>query len=150
MAVSVADFRSSFPEFSDVADYPDTNIQYWLDFEKLMFNEARWGDLMPKGVMLFAAHNLSLQRGRIQAAASGRAPGAATGVLSSKSVSKVSASYDVGVAAEEGAGVYNLTVYGQQYIHLARLIGAGPVQIGIPSAADILRGQGAYVGPLLP
>lgn len=149
MAVTVTDFRSAFPEFDDAVVYPDAQVQFWLSFESSMFNEGRWGDLLSKGVMLFAAHNLSLQRRNIDAAEFGGVPGSSVGVLTSKSVDKVSAGYDTSSVSEENAGQFNATTYGKQYIHLARLIGAGPVHVGLPSLNELILGGSAWAGPNL-
>lgn len=148
MTVTVASLRSAMPEFSDAAVYPDPQISFWLDLAPKVFDAGRWGELLDHGMSLFIAHNLVLQSRATKDAQFGKAPGQASGPVTSKSVDKVSISYDVSSAAEEGAGSYNLTVYGQQYIRLARIIGAGPVQIGAlePGSQSLYAGS-VYAGP---
>ena len=57
-------------------------------------------------------------------------------------------SYDTATASEEGAGFWNLTVYGQEYIRQARMVGAGPLTVNSDDSA--IAGPGglaAYAGP---
>jgi hypothetical protein len=54
-----------------------------------------------------------------------------TGVINSKSVDKVSIGYDTAGGIEAGAGHWNLTIYGTRLIKLIKMVGAGPVQVGI-------------------
>jgi hypothetical protein len=70
---------------------------------------------------------------------------AASGIVSSKSVDKVSVSYDTSGAMEAGAGHWNLTTYGTRYIRLVKLVGAGPLQIGGSSSTQY--SAAAWAGP---
>ena len=129
MTVSVSSFRSDFPEFASVVTYPDAQVAFWLGLAGKLHSVDRWGDLLDYGVELFMAHNLSIAARDAKAAATGGVGGGATGLLSSKSVDKVSASYDTGAVTIDGAGNWNLTTYGTRYIQLASMIGAGGVQL---------------------
>lgn len=94
--------------------------------------------------MLFIAHHAVLERKALDAAAQpGGVPGVSTGVINSKSVDKVSVGYDTAAGTEEGAGHWNLTVYGIRLKSLFNMMGAGPVQVGIGCPA----GPGAWPGP---
>jgi len=42
---------------------------------------------------------------------------------------EISVSYDVGAVTIEGAGQWNLTTYGTQFLELANLVGMGPIQV---------------------
>ena len=117
---------------------------------------TRWGvssptpDVPPTAIAdfaigLYVAHNLTLEKQALDQAARGGAPTGVSGILSSKSVGQVSASYDISSATEEGAGWYNLTIYGRRLFQLAMAKGAGPYQIGI-GVAPPLSG-GAWPGP---
>lgn len=129
MSVTRANLVALFPEFSSTADYPDATVTAWLGYGEKMTDACAWGDCYVLGVCLYAAHLLVLGRKNMASAAAGGAPGGATGALTSKAVDKVSAGYDVSVAAIEGAGDWNLTTYGIQRARLMRLFGAGGVQL---------------------
>lgn len=126
--MDVAQFREDFPEFASVTDYPTAQVNFWAGIASKLVDLDRWGDLYDQGISLFVAHNLVLQRRNIAGAASGGS-GGLVGSVSSKSVGAVSVSYDVNAVMESGAGQWNLTSYGLQYIQLARMIGAGGVQL---------------------
>lgn len=148
MTVTAASFRTTFPEFANVATYPDPQVNFWLAASVSQFNAGRWGTLLDLGVSLYVAHQVSLQAKAVKAAAFGGVPGAATGPVASKGVDKVNVSYDTGSVAEEGAGHWNMTIYGQQYIRLARQIGMGPVQIDAQTAqGGVSLTTGAWPGP---
>lgn len=127
--MDAAKFRASFPEFADAEQYPDPQVNYWLEFGVLMLRPQRWGEALRYGLEFFAAHNLALWRQDMNAARKGGVPGLSTGATSSKAVDKVSVSYDQNVGLVEGAGHWNLTIYGKQFIQLARMMGAGGVQL---------------------
>lgn len=127
--MDAAKFRANFPEFADAAQYPDTQVNYWLEFGALMLRPQRWGEALSYGLEFFAAHNLALWRQDMNAARKGGVPGLSMGATSSKAVDKVSVSYDQNVGLVEGAGHWNLTIYGKQFIQFARMMGAGGVQL---------------------
>lgn len=58
MAISVADFRIRFPEFSEVSDYPDARIELFLDdaVDFMGDNESRWCGNYDKAQAYLAAH----------------------------------------------------------------------------------------------
>lgn len=129
MTVTAASFRADFPEFASTTTYPDAMVSVWLAAAGNLLDAARWGALLDLGTELFIAHNLVLGARDQKAATNGGTGGAASGVMSSKSVDKVSVSYDTGAGTIEGAGAWNLTTYGVRYLQLARLVGAGGLQI---------------------
>jgi hypothetical protein len=129
MTVTPASFRVNFPEFTDATAYPDARITYWIGIAGLRLNACRWSTLLDHGTELFVAHNLVLGRQAAMSAAGGGVPGQASGPTSSETVDKVSVSYDTGAAAIEDGGAWNLTTYGVQFLQLARLIGAGGIQL---------------------
>jgi hypothetical protein len=102
-------------------------VNFWASIAEKMLDLSRWGDLYTQGQSLYVAHNLSIQRRNIAGAGSGGST--VTGAISSKSVGSVSVSYDNQVATMPNAGQWALTDYGLQYLQLARLIGAGAVQL---------------------
>ncbi|WP_158810460.1 DUF4054 domain-containing protein [Beijerinckia sp. L45] len=127
---TIAQFRGDFPEFGSATAYPDTQVQMYLNLAEMRLNQTRWDELWTYGVELYTAHSLALAKMRAATAATGAAPGATTGIVTSKSVGGVSKSSDIGVATVEGAGTYNLTSYGSEFWQLVLQIGIGGVQVG--------------------
>lgn len=148
MTATPASIRALYPEFASTTTYSDAMINQWLTVATLQMNAGRWGDLLDYGVSLYVAHRLSLAAKNARAAQFGKQPGAATGPVTSKGADKVNISYDVRSVVEEGGGFWNLTTYGQEYIRQARLMGAGPLQVGAPTdGAGQSLFTGVYGGP---
>lgn len=143
--ISIAKLRADRPEFADAAAYTDAAIQLHLDVAAMMINQARWGAsasvvwpalpstqklaLYDHGVELFVAHNLVLDAIALRGAASGTIPGLASGVATSRSVDKVSVSYDANIGIEADAGHWALSIYGSQFLRLLRQAGMGPLHV---------------------
>lgn len=144
--VTVAKFRADLPEFADTSVYPDSILGFWLTFASQMTDEGRWGELAEVGQVMFSAHHVVLERQAMMTAAVGGVPGLEVGIVNNKSVDKVSVGYDTQGGQELDAGHWNQTIYGRRYIHLARMIGGGPVQIGI-GCAPVGSSAGAWAGP---
>jgi hypothetical protein len=143
MTVTVASFREAFPEFKNEGTYPDAEVAFWMQLGLLLLNAARWGSLLDFGHQLFMAHNLSLQFNANLAARTGQNPGFVIGAVTSGSVDKVSYSRDPGQAMDPKNGHWNLSTYGIRYIRLVRMVGAGPMQVGVPLGGD----DAAWSGP---
>jgi hypothetical protein len=144
MTITVQQFRADYPEFSSSSQYPNSAITYWLNLAYLLLNPSRWGSVLDTGAELFVAHNVAIEARAQAEAANGGIPGGQVGPINSKSVDKVSISYDTSTGIQEGAGHWNLTVYGTRLIKLARMFGAGPIQVGIGYDP---YGGGAWAGP---
>jgi hypothetical protein len=112
-----------------------------------LVNEERWGALADTGVGLCAAHWLLASASALAASKKGALPGQSSGVLTSKSADGMSASYDNSSVMLEGAHHYNLTQYGIQFKDLARMMGAGPMYVGIGAGTGV---TGAWQGALQP
>lgn len=136
MAVTPATFRQAFPAFASATIYPDAQIQFWIDLGNKLQSAERWGNLFDTGIQLFTAHNLVLEYQSNKAGALGQKPGQIEGAVTSGSVDKVSYSRDAASAMEDKAGHWNLSVYGLRYIRLARQLGAGPIQVGVPMGGN--------------
>jgi len=147
---TVSEFRTAFPEFADGVKYPDTLVQLWLDVSVRLVNADRWAELTNLGIMLATAHSVVIGARSAAAAAKGLPPGGVAGIQSSKSADGLSASYDVSSVTEQGAGQWNSTVYGTRYFQMLKLMGAGPLQSGVPSANEIGASGGAWPGVLNP
>lgn len=129
MAVTAASFRQQFNEFANPDLYSDFAINSWVTLALLMLDPARWDVMLDYGTSLFVAHRLALARADVLASLVSGTPGAPKGVLTSKSIDKVSASYDAASITLEGAGQYNMTRYGIELWQLMGQMGAGGLQI---------------------
>lgn len=125
MTISRADLVAAFPEFDTETVYPTTQIDFWIGQAVKQISEARFGASYTLAMLLFVAHNIALSA---QAARAGKAGGAigTPGLVASKSIDKVSVSYDLTTTAAAGAGPWNATVYGQRYYALLRSFAVGP------------------------
>lgn len=129
MTVTPASFRATFPEFASTTDYPDAQVSFYLGLAAQQLDPVRWDTSLDYGAQLFTAHYLAIGYRDQQAAAVGGAPGVPTGPQASKAVDKVSASYNTQAITYADGGFWNATTYGLRFWQLARLIGAGAVQL---------------------
>ncbi len=129
MAVASATFRDHYPEFVDLGLYPDETFSFWLTVAGLLLNADRWDDLLDIATELFIAHHLVIGARDQTANSAGGLPGQVQGVLTAKAVDKVSASYDASYVAIENGDFWNTTLYGIRFLRLARMIGAGGIQL---------------------
>lgn len=127
--MDIVKFRADFPEFADTLRFPDSTISFWSGMGEQLISTDRFGGLYVQALELFTAHNITLAAGNVAASSGGGLPGGASGAIASKTVGSVSVSYDNANAILPNAGHWNQTVYGRQYIQLARLIGTGCVQL---------------------
>ena len=125
----INDFRKAFPEFQDINKYSDSMIQVWAGLAVAMVNARLWKSQTTLGQQLYVAHELTLSAQSVVAASIGGTPGQQPGQANSKTVGSVTVAYDTQSAAEKDAGWWNLTSYGKQFIRLARIFGAGGVQL---------------------
>ena len=129
MTFTVAAFRAAYPEFSNSEVYSDTLILGWATIAQAMVNCQYWRSQTQLGVYLYTAHEITLEAQSMAAAKIGGVPGGQTGVVNNKTVGSVSVGYDTQQVAEKDAGFWNATIYGKQFIHLARIFGARAVQL---------------------
>lgn len=122
-------FRASFPEFNDSAAYPTGTITFWATVAEQQVSQTAWGSVRSQGVMLYVAHEISIAAQNARAGKSGGVPGTSGGIATTKTVGSVNVSYDAATTTEKDAGWWNRTTYGQQFIRLARLFGAGCIQL---------------------
>lgn len=122
-------FRKNFPEFVDSAPYADASIDFWTALGTSLLPADRWGAQLDYGLQLFVAHHLVIGKRDAEAAAIGGAPGEIKGVLTSRTVDKVTQSWDAGTVTLTDAGFWNMTSYGVRFLQFARMIGAGGIQL---------------------
>ena len=154
MAVTDSSFRSDFPEFASKVVYPVSAVSFWANMASQLLNQNRFGGPAASGqpntiydtaYELFIAHNLVLEAKAQAEAKDGAPPGLTTGPVASESVDKVSVNYDVAAGIEEGAGHWNLTIYGTRLKRMFDMFGAGGLQIG--SCGASAGGIFPYAGP---
>lgn len=127
MSVTRADLIAAYPEFGATALYPEVQVTFWLTEAQKVLSADRLGARYTLAVVLFAAHNLALGAQAARAAQGGGTAGTGGGgLVTSKSIDKVSVSYDVTTTAIQGAGPWNATTYGQRYFQLVRGLATGP------------------------
>lgn len=120
-------FRIMFPEF-DAEQYPDLRVNLWGDTAEAQLDKTRWANFYQRGVALYIAHNLALEKWR--ADYKGKMAGS-FGPKSSESISidGASNSVNVNVTAYGGAGMYSMTPYGMQLWDLIQMVGIGVIQL---------------------
>ena len=119
--MDVATFRAVYPSFADLVRYPPEAVSYWLSVAYGRLPPLIWANQLEEGLGLFVAHRLTL--------ADLYASGSAGGPVSSKSIGGVSIAYNTELGTVADGGAYNLTVYGREWLQLARLVGMGGVQL---------------------
>lgn len=129
MEFDISAFRASFPEFADVTVYPNTMITFWAVLAEKLVRSSVWGTCWTEGVSLYVAHQITVGAQNEKAAQFGGTPGVSGGIANSKTVGSATVSYDSQAASEKDAGFWNLTNYGKQFIRLARIFGAGAIQL---------------------
>lgn len=126
---AVSDFRRDFPQFSDDTKYPDAVIEFRLNLADMLIDGSAMGNMFPYLAELFVAHYMVLNAADTAAGAMGGASGATSGVVASKSVDKVSVSYDNSATLNADAGFWNFSRYGAEFWQLLMLFGYGGIQL---------------------
>lgn len=123
-------FRRDFPQFADATKFPDAQINFRLTLADTLLSEKLTGvKLFPYFAELFVAHYLVLFVADRRASLTGGAGGSTNGVQASKSVDKVSVSYDTGSTLNADAGFWNNSRYGAEFWQLITMFGAGGRQL---------------------
>lgn len=122
MALTPADFKIRYPEFDSVLD---ARVQFMLDDAALEVSEARWGTLNEKGVMLLAAHLLSIDQDNNDS----DDDSGGEGNLASKSIGDVSYSFSKATSESSSDDWYLSTSYGSEYLRLKKRVGMGVVAV---------------------
>lgn len=147
MAVTPQSFRQQFNAFVDPTLYSDAAITMYVGLAGSLFNQSRWDpNVIDFGTCLFVAHYMALEARDNMTAAAGGVPGAVTGVVTSKAVDKVSVGYDAGVVTLADGGFWNMTRFGIDLLRLARMMGAGGVQLGIGPPGPLTGVWGGFGG----
>lgn len=129
MSLTPANVRQLYRQFNDAGVYDDFVIDTYLNMAVSMLSVSRWGGQLDQATGLYVAHYLTLKTRDDLTAMAGGIPGAVSGPQSSKSVDKVSVSYDTKAVTAEHGGFWNLTVYGVRLYQMAMMFGAGGIQV---------------------
>ena len=125
-------FLTMYPQFKDV---PEVVRKAWLKMAMNCLQYDRWNDLWEMGMGLYIAHFLTLylQSSTPEGASTQQIinAGLSRGIATSKSVADMSVGYDFGPVASESAGwgTFSQTVYGQQFVQLAKVAAMGGMTI---------------------
>jgi len=126
---TVTQFRNDFPQFANTTTFPDAQIQFRLGLADIQLDQNRFGSLFVYMVELFVAHYLYLYAADSRSALVGGAGGSNSGVLTSKSVDKVSMGYDTSATLDPNAGFWNNSRYGSEFYQTLCMFGAGGRQL---------------------
>lgn len=126
---TVSDFRRDFPQFADEMKYPDPIIQFRLNLADTLIDGSAMGDMFSYLAELFVAHYMVLYAADKASGTVGGAGGATSGVVASKSVDKVSVSYDNSSTMNADAGFWNFSRYGAEFYQMLMLFGYGGIQL---------------------
>lgn len=132
--MTVDEFRVAYPAFADADGYTAARIEYWLHFAEVMTNSRRWirSGLRDQGIGLLTAHYMSISetaKDAVTGAASIPTAGAGAKISDSQTADGVSYTEGYDSTAYAGAGQLASTWYGQQFLDLRSLIGAGGFQL---------------------
>lgn len=120
MVVTVQDFRTLFPSFSETL-FSDEEVQFFLDVIQSSMNEKIWGEKSYKlYVCKWVAHELVVLYG--QPTPDGNNLVANSGELQSATVARTSWTKNLTLTQVMGAGNYNATPYGRQWYQAALAI----------------------------
>lgn len=119
--VTTATFRTRFPEFSDLTDYPDARIQLFLDDAGLIVLESKFNTLTDIATSYLAAHYLAVGD---NTAAGDTSSG---GSITARAVGSVSESFGSAPINNLADQLLSSTSYGLQYLRYRKLVGTGNV-----------------------
>lgn len=125
----IGKFRVNFPEFADKTVYLDSQVTFWSTLGAKLIRECVWTTCWQEGMSLYVAHEITLASQNAKISGAGGMPGTSGGVPNNKTVGSASVGFDSQATSEKDAGYWNLTNYGKQFIRLARIFGAGAVQL---------------------
>jgi hypothetical protein len=128
VAISVAQFRANFPEFTAATVYPDSMVNMWLQWAYTFLSTRRWKTAIDLGAQLYTAHQISMQGLSTAEGGNGAPPGMTVGPISSKTVGELTIAYDTALGTNAEDGPWSNTRYGTMFVKLARQFGSGPIQ----------------------
>jgi Protein of unknown function (DUF4054) len=124
-------FRANFVAFQNTSIYPDSMIDFWLQFAYIFISPTLWGTVVDLGAQLFVAHNLTLEGLSNAEGGNGAPPGMTSGPIVTKTVGELTITYDPSSGVNPDDTSWNLTNYGSRFVKLAKQFGSIPTQLGI-------------------
>lgn len=130
---TIEEFLSFYPQFTNKV--PNEVLQAYIGMALECLPYSRWQSQWKIGVGLYVAHFITLY---MLTQAEPDSPAAqvinqskaAMGIATSKSVGDVSISYDTGYLETINKwGAWAMTIYGQQFVTLAKLMGKGGMYV---------------------
>lgn len=138
-AYGITDFLAIYPQFGTINNdnytglLPQVVLQSFINLASASINIDRWFDLWNFAMSLYVAHFATLYlQAQTPANATAKqvvSAGINKGILVSKAVGNVSASYQPIVSGFEQWGSFNLTSFGQQLITFGQTIGMGGMYV---------------------
>jgi hypothetical protein len=128
---TVAGIRLLFPEFSDSSTYPNFELQMWIDLAPSFLNPCVYTDpnVLDYVTKLWVSHNVILSQTDQSASAIEAIPGQINAPTTAKTVDKVSKSMAAQLVTIGDGGMWNSTSYGIRFFQLAKMWGAGGIQL---------------------
>lgn len=115
MTITVSKFRTRFPEYSDLTEYPDQTIEMFIEDSQIIYlgtDENRWGGKYDIAQSYLVAHLLSVSDMSQAGDTNSR-----VGAISSKSAGGVSVSRAVTAKDRSDQDDFFMSSnYGQQYL----------------------------------
>jgi|SRR6185369_1521408 len=149
MAVTPQSFRQTFRMFKNPDVAPDDAIVYYTTLAMNALAGSTMGTRfdaisLDRAVSLYVAHSLTLDARDIDAIGGGQnqtptgaVPGEIKGPATTKTVDKVSVSFDTKAVSWEDEAYWNQTRFGVELVNMIRMFGAGGIQLGTPGAGDV-------------
>ena len=116
MATSLSQFRSRFPEFSEV---PDSEINTALSDAACEMDVCRWGVKYGLGQAYLAAHYIAVFSTSVNSGSG------SVGPITQATTGPLSVSKGIPVAKDGSDAMYNSTKYGQRYLSYRNRVGLG-------------------------
>lgn len=141
-------FRKQFPEFADVAKFPDERIQLFADLAGSFIAQDGApcrllnGERLELATRLMTAHLLALAEVQAKAGKMGNAGGGSTGFVTSSTVGEVTVAKLAPPANDGWQWWLAGTPYGQQLWALLELLAVGGFSIGGLPEGDAFRKVG--------
>ena len=150
ITITYSQFILDFPEFNSplqanpaFPQFVEGQFNYYFNLAQLLIDpQNRVNDFVNQLAELFIAHHLVLEALSLNEMNFGGVPGVAKGAIAGKSAGDVAISYAPQATLELDGGHWNYTIYGQRFLRLARIAGAGPVQVGPPGCGPNYNGSG--------
>jgi Protein of unknown function (DUF4054) len=128
--MDIAQFRLDFPEFGNDTRYTDSMCAYWSALAENLHDNDRFGAVYTNLIELYTAHCLTIQARDIAVSNDGGFPEGQAGAVTSKSVGSVSVDYESQFSFDKNGTWFNSTIYGRQYLQLAKMFGKGVLMAG--------------------